>query len=100
MQLVFVCIGMKEMNPLEEMNYPIDDDLSSLLNNFPMAVPVPEWYNASATSSHGKSLKMEGNLGINTSLDDLLSPVATTQSTSNPKGTMGACHWNNMPNIY
>ena len=67
MQLIFVCIGMKEMNPLEEMNYPIDDDLSNLLNNFPMTVPVPDWYDVNATSSHGEFLKMKVNLGINTS---------------------------------
>ncbi|XP_057507624.1 transcription factor MYB101-like isoform X2 [Actinidia eriantha] len=92
--------GMKEMDPLEEMNCPIDDDLSNLLNNFPMTVPVPDWYDVSATSSHGEFLKMKGNLGINTSEDNLLSPIATTHSTTNPKWTLGACHLNNMPTIY
>ncbi|XP_059661081.1 transcription factor MYB101 [Cornus florida] len=38
--------GVKAKDPLEEMN-PIDDDLSSLLDNFPLTVPVPSWYDGS-----------------------------------------------------
>ncbi|KAI8558281.1 hypothetical protein RHMOL_Rhmol04G0078800 [Rhododendron molle] len=97
-------VGMKAKDPLEEMN-PMDDDLSSLLNNFPLTVPVPDWYHeaANARSSNGESSKKNGvaDSGFNTPpQDDFPSPVATTLKTSDPKwSTLGPSCWNNMPDI-
>ncbi|XP_052178681.1 transcription factor MYB101 [Diospyros lotus] len=92
--------GIKENDSMEGMN-SIDDDLSSLLNNFPLSVPVPDWYRGSANSSNGQpsSLK-DGDSGLeNLLVDGPQSPAATSLETANPKLTLGSCCWNNMPSI-
>ncbi|KAE9456209.1 hypothetical protein C3L33_11910, partial [Rhododendron williamsianum] len=97
-------VGMKAKDPLEEMN-PMDDDLSSLLNNFPLTVPVPDWYHeaANAKSSNGESSKTNDVADPRFDTpppDNFPSPVATTLETSNPKwSTLGPSCWNNMPDI-
>ncbi|CAL5391198.1 unnamed protein product [Camellia sinensis] len=92
-------IGMKENDQWEEM-FDMDDDLSSLLNNFPMTVPVPYWYDAIGTSSFGQSSNMmDGYLGLNNLPEASPSAVATTMETTNPDQTRSLCCWNNMPDI-
>ncbi|XP_028095973.1 LOW QUALITY PROTEIN: transcription factor MYB101-like [Camellia sinensis] len=90
---------MKENDQWEEM-FDMDDDLSSLLNNFPMTVPVPYWYDAIGTSSFGQSSNMmDGYLGLNNLPEASPSAVATTMETTNPDQTRSLCCWNNMPDI-
>ncbi|KAL7231451.1 hypothetical protein ACSBR2_009660 [Camellia fascicularis] len=90
---------MKENDPWEEM-FDMDDDLSSLLNNFPMTVPVPDWYDAIGTSSFGQSSNMmDGHLGLNNLPEASSSAVATTMETTNPGQARSSCCWNNMPDI-
>ncbi|XAR55378.1 hypothetical protein NMG60_11035432 [Bertholletia excelsa] len=96
--------GMKEKGTLqEEFNPLIDDDLSSLLNNFPMNAPVPHWYDqASANSSNGQMSTMEdGNsqLIINQRPDNSLSPAMNMSETANTKWTLTSCCWKNLPEI-
>ncbi|XP_061350625.1 transcription factor MYB101-like [Gastrolobium bilobum] len=67
---------------LEEMN-SMDDDLFSLLNNFPSEMPMPEWYRRGESQS----------LGLETQPDT--SPDPTDQEFA---WTLGTC-WNNMPGI-
>ncbi|GMP54001.1 hypothetical protein CsSME_00019289 [Camellia sinensis var. sinensis] len=90
---------MKENDQWEEM-FDMDDDLSSLLNNFPMTVPVPYWYDAIGTSSFGQSSNMmDGYLGLNNLPEASPSAAATTMETTNPDQTRSLCCWNNMPDI-
>lgn len=68
---------------MEELN-SMDDDLFSLLNNFPSEVPVPGWYRNGERQS----------LGLETQQD---------ASSSSPTGqefawTLGN-FWSNVPNI-
>lgn len=88
---------MKAKDPLEEMN-PIDDDLSSLLNNFPLTVPVPDWYENAKSSTGESSINVTG-FGFDSPPDDFPSPAATSLETSNPRWTLGPSCWNNMPDI-
>ncbi|KAA8524639.1 hypothetical protein F0562_011062 [Nyssa sinensis] len=88
-------IGMKAKDPVEEMNSE-DDDLSSLLDNFPLMVPVPDWNDGSGNTLNNMN---EANAGFDNQQEALRPPVATTLARENHDWTLGACCWNNMPGI-
>uniref|UniRef100_A0A5B7BBT0 Transcription factor GAMYB n=1 Tax=Davidia involucrata TaxID=16924 RepID=A0A5B7BBT0_DAVIN len=92
-------LGVKEKDPMEEINF-IDDDLPSLLDNFPLTVPVPDWYDGSGNTLNGQSSNMaQANAGFDNRQEALRSPVATTAAMENHDWTLGSCCWNNMPGI-
>lgn len=70
-------------DPLEEMN-SMDDDLFSLLNNFPSEMPMPDWYRRGKSQSLGLESQPAAS-----------SPGPTSQEFA---WTLGA-RWNNMPGI-
>nr|KYP43811.1 Transcription factor GAMYB [Cajanus cajan] len=75
--------GVIGWDPLEEMN-AMDGDLVSLLNHFPLEMPMPEWYRR----GESQSLGLENQPKAST-------PVPTDQESA---WTLGTC-WNNMPGI-
>ncbi|RDX72830.1 Transcription factor MYB101, partial [Mucuna pruriens] len=78
--------GKKEIgeDPLELVN-SMDDDLFSLLNNYPSKMPMPEWYRRGESQS----------LGLENQADDSSPPDPVDQEYA---WTLGTC-WNNMPGI-
>ncbi|KAG2716993.1 hypothetical protein I3760_03G153400 [Carya illinoinensis] len=94
-------LGMKptDQDQLVEMN-SMDDDLLSLLDNFPSAMPAPEWYRGGLDISNGKSSGVESD---NTRLDTQqnASPAPVTTATTTPEHEWGISpyQWNNMPSI-
>ncbi|KHN44871.1 Transcription factor GAMYB [Glycine soja] len=70
-------------DPLEEMN-GMDDDLVSLLNHFPLEMPMPEWYRRGENQSLGLENQPKASL-----------PDPADQEDA---WTLGTC-WNNMPRI-
>lgn len=75
---------MEDPFALGEMN-SMDDDLFSLLNNFPSEMPTPEWYRRGKTQS----------LGLENETEASSSSGPTDQEFA---WTLGTC-WNNMPGI-
>lgn len=75
----------------------MDDDLLSLLNNFPSSSPLPDWYLGSKYSSEGSS-----SGSITTKLVvDAQNNMETSKTAGAPQldWTLGSCYWNNMPGI-
>ncbi|XP_047335946.1 transcription factor MYB101-like [Impatiens glandulifera] len=85
-------ISLNDKDALEEMN-PIDDDLFSLLNNFPVTVPVPDWYNESVKNSNNRNEEPSNNIvpAVNT--------TTTTMSEEGDWSNLNSYCWNNMPRI-
>ncbi|XP_062153268.1 transcription factor MYB101 [Alnus glutinosa] len=92
-------IGMKPTeDPLEEMN-SMDDDLLSLLDNFPSAMPAPDWYRGGHEISNGQSLSAaSNNARLNAQQNASPDPVATA-STPELEWGLSSCYWKNMPGI-
>nr|QIG55695.1 MYB transcription factor [Paeonia suffruticosa] len=91
-------IGMKSKKEMEEMN-PMDDELTSLLETFPSAMPVPEWYRRSdggrgmLNGQSSSPIDASGTLDIGQ--ESSSSPAAT--SAMDPGLILGTC-WN-LPSI-
>ncbi|XP_007046374.2 PREDICTED: transcription factor GAMYB [Theobroma cacao] len=86
-------IGLKSGDEsIEEMN-AMDDDLHSLLNNFPSSTPLPEWYTKSTRISNNGS--PSGNMALDAQQN--VSPAAAT--TADLDWSLGSCSWKNMPGI-
>ncbi|KAG6407006.1 hypothetical protein SASPL_129986 [Salvia splendens] len=66
---------------------PMDDELMSLLDNFPLSAPIPDWNEEDESESpiltNGTSNRMHSQ-----PINSEYNPVA------------GSCLWNNMPSIY
>lgn len=92
-------IGVKQSEePLEEMN-SMDDDLVSLLTNFPSSMPLPEWYPKTGNTSNGSSSNVTGgNDGLNTEQNASPTPVATMAGLDIDRA-LNSGYWNNMPGI-
>ncbi|XVE91331.1 hypothetical protein REPUB_Repub01dG0000900 [Reevesia pubescens] len=87
-------IGVKPSDEsIEEMN-SMDDDLLSLLNNFPSSMPLPEWYVKTTRMSNGSS-PTDGNMVLAVEQNVSATPAATT----NLDRSLGSCCWKNMPGI-
>lgn len=89
--------------PLEEMQ-SMDDDLMSLLNNFPLSVPLPEWYPGTSTdkSNLSSSSTTGGNQEATTTdhqPNTSPTPAPTTAASPDLQWSLGSCCWNNMPGI-
>lgn len=80
---------------MEDMN-SMDDDLMSLLNNFPSTMPVPDWYRRSSTVSNGQSSPLAGISGGSTGVEEVPQNASPTPA---PARNLNACYWNNMPSI-
>lgn len=91
--------GMKPAeDPLEEMN-SMDDDLASLLTNFPSAMPTPEWYRGGRHLSNGQSSGVESdNVRLDTQQSASPAPVTNTTEPELEWG-LSPCYWKNLPGI-
>ncbi|KAL1555520.1 transcription factor MYB101-like protein [Salvia divinorum] len=78
--------GVEAKVPGEGMA-PMDDELMSLLDNFPLSVPIPNWNGEDGSESpiltNGTSNMMHSQ-----PINSEYNPIA------------GSCLWNNMPSIY
>lgn len=97
----------------EEESNPVDDDFMSLLDNFPMTVPVPDWCNEneSLASGHNNNnnysdSSWKENQNQREQSSDFLTGgtnsrkmTATTTKTEHNLD-IGACCWKNLPGIY
>ncbi|KAK3184378.1 hypothetical protein Dsin_031664 [Dipteronia sinensis] len=98
-------IGMKRSEePLEEMN-SMDDDLMSLLNNFPTSMPLPDWYQGGSNNISNASSSSITAGGSNEETADHQQNVPPTPSppgVASPEAhwsQLGSYSWNNMPRI-
>nr|CAA78388.1 protein 3 [Petunia x hybrida] len=80
-----------------------DDDIMCLLDNFPLAVPVPEWYEDEddKNNCNGQSSNVTNCDHIaENQAEDSKSPALTLNSgTRNHDWEFGGCCWNNMPSF-
>nr|GMC70575.1 transcription factor GAMYB [Ipomoea batatas] len=83
----------------KETNSPVDDDILSLLDNFPLAVPVPDWYEDGKGGGDlvngGAFNTMQDGGGI-TGVVGNHKEESKSSSTTTSEATL--C-WNNMPCI-
>ncbi|XP_062104668.1 transcription factor MYB101 [Humulus lupulus] len=82
----------------------IDDDLMSLLNNFPAAMPVPDWYGGSGGGNLSKKEKSSVTSGFTGRVEDDVvvaqdSSPAPPPTTGKRERSLDSCYWNNMPGI-
>nr|POE96851.1 hypothetical protein CFP56_49602 [Quercus suber] len=85
-------------DPLEEMN-SMDDDLASLLTNFPSAMPIPEWYRGGRHLSNGQSSSVDSdNVRLDTQQSASPAPVTNTTEPELEWG-LSPCYWKNLPGI-
>ena len=92
------------MEPLEEMDSMVDDDLMSLLSNFQTGMPVPELYPNSNNDDLG--INTHNDLSLcetngNRDEDEQQPNVGTTVAVASPvlEWSLGSSCWNNMPSI-
>nr|URY18866.1 MYB protein [Zanthoxylum bungeanum] len=85
-------IEMNKTNeePLEEV-HSMDDDLMSLLNNFPLSMPLPEWYPGTSDTSNEEATTHQPNASP--------TPAPSTAASPDHQWPLGSCCWNNMPGI-
>ncbi|XP_050204813.1 transcription factor MYB101 [Mercurialis annua] len=94
-------IEMKQSEePMEEMKAMDDDDLSSLLDNFPSSTPLPEWYRRRNVSNELSPTTTGDGRGVEVDQQDVSLPQpTTTQDNPNIEWGFGSSYWNNMPSI-
>ncbi|KAH7533068.1 hypothetical protein FEM48_Zijuj04G0091000 [Ziziphus jujuba var. spinosa] len=90
--------SQSSIDPLMEDMNSMDDDLMSLLNNFPTTMPVPDWYPRSNILSHGEtsSAMITGKSGV---VGDVTQNPSPTPPSPKHDRNLDACYWNNMPGI-
>lgn len=88
----FSMTGVKPSDSIE------DDDLLSLLNNFPLSMPLPEWYtNTTLMPASGDG---NGNItDVRNMVLDAPKNVSQGPATGNLDRALGSCSWENMPGI-
>ncbi|WCJ37564.1 myb domain protein 101 [Euphorbia peplus] len=92
-------IGMKSNEePMEEMN-SMDDDLVSLLDNFPSTTPLPEWYRTKNAGEGMSSGTTGDDQEVEVQRDNSPARHASIHETPNVEWGLGSSYWNNMPNI-
>lgn len=93
---------------------PVDDDFLSLLDNFPMSVPVPDWCNENETMANGHNSNPAGGSLIGKenqnqnheqeqeSSNNFLAGTTAKKvmTTTDHNFDIGACCWKNLPGIY
>lgn len=77
----------------------MDDDLMSLLNNFPTSMPDPDWY-----PGGGEDISNMETYASTTTSGDARQDVAVPQDASPTRvgkhdKSLNSCYWNNMPGI-
>nr|XP_016477928.1 PREDICTED: transcription factor MYB28-like [Nicotiana tabacum]XP_016477937.1 PREDICTED: transcription factor MYB28-like [Nicotiana tabacum] len=81
----------------------VDDDIMCLLDNFPLAVPVPNWYDErdGKNNSNGQLSNVTNgdNKAENQAEDSNKSQVVTNSGPRNHDWELGGCCWNNMPSF-
>ncbi|KAF2292221.1 hypothetical protein GH714_017185 [Hevea brasiliensis] len=92
-------IGMKPSEePMDEMN-SMDDDLLSLLDNFPTSTPLPEWYRSTNIANGLSSSPAGEGRRIEVEQEASLARGTTADETPNVEWAFGSSYWNNMPGI-
>ncbi|KAF4382662.1 hypothetical protein F8388_015490 [Cannabis sativa] len=99
-------VGIEQKEEPVDVN-SMDDDLISLLNNFPTSMPVPDWYGGSGDRNHCNNKKEKSSVTSSfTRRVDEDDVVLEQDSSSVPARTTGkrersldSCYWNNMPGI-
>ncbi|KAL3509768.1 hypothetical protein ACH5RR_029169 [Cinchona calisaya] len=82
----------------DEDNNPVDDDLSSLLANFPSAIPMPEWNDENSNIAKGQASNLtRGDAVDENQPESSHSQVAKTLETTENNWTIGASRWKNLP---
>lgn len=92
---------------LDDYIFSVDDDLSSLLINFPSAMPRPDWYRGGRddvltqeSSSSALEDRATGS-GLNICSDgNAASPSAAATASEFDWSTRAASCWKNMPGIH
>ncbi|XP_022726633.1 transcription factor MYB101-like [Durio zibethinus] len=89
--------GVKSSDESIERMNSMDEDLLSLLNNFPSSTPLPEWYTKTTRMSNGSSSggMRDGNMVLYAGQNVSPAPAAT----ANLNRALGSCCWKNMPGI-
>ncbi|KAG6785237.1 hypothetical protein POTOM_010967 [Populus tomentosa] len=88
----------------QELN-SMDDDLISLLNNFPSSEPLPEWYRQSRNERYSNRMPYSGlntvddNRDPGVKEDASLTRASNTEAVPNRGRALVSCHWNNLPGI-
>ncbi|KAL8474341.1 hypothetical protein ACS0TY_030980 [Phlomoides rotata] len=79
----------------------MDDDLMNLLDNFPLAVPIPDWDGGEGSESPILTKGTNGTIGSQPNASGY-NPIASYTGAANQDWSFGAspCLWNNMPSIY
>lgn len=85
----------------DSKNIAMDDDLMNLLDNFPLAVPIPDWDGGDGSESPILTKGTNGAIGSQPNTSGY-NPIASFTSAANQDWSFGAspCLWNNMPSIY
>ncbi|KAJ8568523.1 hypothetical protein K7X08_028056 [Anisodus acutangulus] len=94
-------IFLKKEGSLQGINQ-VDEDIMCLLDNFPLAVPVPDWYDErdDKNNSNGKSSNVDINHKAENQVESKSQVVITTSSgPKNHDWELGGCCWNNMPSF-
>lgn len=76
----------------------MDDDLISLLNNFPSSEQLPDWYHQSRNESNGAAYGGAGDHKCHKTQQDA-SSLTAGDAAPNLKWKLGSCDWKNMPGI-
>ncbi|GAB4859435.1 hypothetical protein Ancab_010901 [Ancistrocladus abbreviatus] len=88
--------GMKSGKELLEDLESMDEDLSSLLNNFSSIESPPEWYLPGSDMSHGNH-----NQAVASSVSGVTVPNVTVATTSKlDRNPQTNCCWSNLPEIH
>lgn len=92
-------MGVKPSDESIEETNSMDEDLLSLLNNFPSSMPLPEWYTKTTRTSNGSSSGGRSMIECNTVLDAQQNVSPAPAATASLNQALGSCCWKNMPGI-
>ncbi|CDP10791.1 unnamed protein product [Coffea canephora] len=95
-------IGVETTNASSLKSNPVEDDLFNLLDDIPLPVTMPDWYDGNGNDIDGQCSNWTGGDAgkENHQPEPSYSPVATTPEITDNNWTDGASYWKNLPGIY